>query len=91
MPIEDFPIEDFPIEDLPIEDLPINDNKGSPEQQMAKKGDQRTLIVDGMPQSSLTHCPVHSCCWFTGFAAVLEAPLEDAPLCDSSREISTSV
>jgi hypothetical protein len=31
---------------MPIEDLPINDNKGSPEQQTAKKEDQHILVAD---------------------------------------------
>jgi hypothetical protein len=35
-------------------------NKGSPEQQTAKKEDQFILVADGVPQLSPTHCPAHS-------------------------------
>ena len=35
-------------------------NKGSPEQQTAKKEDEHILVADGVPQLSPMHCPAHS-------------------------------
>jgi hypothetical protein len=65
-------------------------NKGSPEQQTAKKEDQHILVADGVPQLSPMHCPAHSTIGSPG-SPLLWRLFRRCTYVALRREISTSV